>query len=158
MHPLFFVAASLVCQANGPLPDPICTPGATNPDVTQDNIAQTICVRGWTGTIRPGVSYTTPLKIFQMQEYGRPGPRSLYEEDHLIPLELGGHPINPTNLWPQEWDREDQLDAHHKDLVENAARQAVCEGRNLLADLQAAMAQNWVALGQLLGVLPSPAP
>ena len=28
-------------------------PGATNPAVTQDNIKSTICVSGWTKTIRP---------------------------------------------------------------------------------------------------------
>src|SRR5690242_17427199 len=39
------------------LPDPNCTPGVTNPDVTQDNLDSTICARGYTKTIRPPVSY-----------------------------------------------------------------------------------------------------
>ena len=37
----------------GDLPDPVDTPGAINPKVTQDNIHQTICVQGWTKTVRP---------------------------------------------------------------------------------------------------------
>jgi hypothetical protein len=44
------------------LPNPALTPGATNPDVTQDTISTTICVPGWTKTVRPPISYTNPLK------------------------------------------------------------------------------------------------
>ncbi|MBV8598859.1 MAG: hypothetical protein JO017_08565, partial [Actinobacteria bacterium] len=35
------------------LASPTLTPGATNPDVTQATIGSTICVRGWTATVRP---------------------------------------------------------------------------------------------------------
>ena len=45
-----------------PLPDPICTPGSYNPDVTQSTIGSTTCVSGWTATIRPSTSYTNALK------------------------------------------------------------------------------------------------
>lgn len=51
------------------LPDPTRTPGVANPDVTQDNIKQTICVSGWTKTIRPPSSYTSKLKLEQIKEY-----------------------------------------------------------------------------------------
>ena len=44
------------------LPTHTLTPGATNPDVTQDNINNTICVSGWTKTIRPTTKYTNDLK------------------------------------------------------------------------------------------------
>lgn len=37
------------------LPDPKCTPGAANPSVTQDNIKDTICVIGFSKTVRPGM-------------------------------------------------------------------------------------------------------
>src|SRR5712691_27286 len=81
------------------LPDKTRTPGVANPDVTQNNIDQTICVSGWTKTIRPPVSYTSKLKVDQIKECGykdkRPGD---YEEDHLISLQLGGHPTDPRNL------------------------------------------------------------
>jgi hypothetical protein len=49
----------------------------------------------------PRVSYTNALKIEQMPIYELGGSPSLYEEDHLIPLELGGAPRNPKNLWPE---------------------------------------------------------
>src|SRR3712207_3940055 len=49
------------------------TPGALNPDVTQATIGSTICVRGWTRTIRPPSSYTSALKVEQLAEYGLEG-------------------------------------------------------------------------------------
>ncbi len=51
------------------LPDPGLTPGAINPAVTQGNIGATICVRGWTRTIRPPAQYTEDLKRRQIREY-----------------------------------------------------------------------------------------
>src|SRR5476649_2698338 len=70
------------------LPDPNCTTGVINPDVTQDNIDQTICHAGFTKTIRPPVSYTNRLKKKQILEYGFQDTNMRdYEEDHLISLE-----------------------------------------------------------------------
>ncbi|MEU4526156.1 hypothetical protein AB0F52_46480 [Amycolatopsis sp. NPDC024027] len=57
-------------QAYLPLPDPTCTPGATNPDVTQATIGSTICVSGWTATIRPSTTYTNGLKKQGIIDYG----------------------------------------------------------------------------------------
>ena len=105
------------------LPDPRCTPGATNPVVTQATIHRTICVRGWTTKVRPSSSYTTKLKIQQMYLYGDRGSTSLYEEDHFIPLELGGSPTSAKNLWPEYGHIPNP-----KDAVENAANKAVCGG------------------------------
>ena len=84
------------------LPDSHLTPGAVNPAVTQANIQQTICERGYTKTIRPPVSYTEPLKRRQLREYGYADQHIWhYEEDHLVPLEVGGAPRDPRNLWPE---------------------------------------------------------
>src|SRR5262245_60365030 len=61
------------CTARGSglnvLPDPACTPGATDPRVTQANIQVTICRSGYTRTVRPPTSYTEPLKRELMQRY-----------------------------------------------------------------------------------------
>jgi hypothetical protein len=128
------------------LPDASCTPGATNPDVTQANIATTICRPGWTKTIRPPASYTDQLKRQQMTAYGDGGRPGSYEEDHLVPLSLGGAPSDPRNLWP-----EPGASPNPKDDVEAAANQAVCSGTMRLADAQSAIASDWVSLGQRLG-------
>ena len=47
-------------------PNATLTPGATNPEVTQENIHDTICVKGWTDTVRPPSSYTNKLKTTQL--------------------------------------------------------------------------------------------
>jgi hypothetical protein len=99
------------------------TPGVLNPDVTQATIATTICVRGWTKTIRPPTSYTNELKAKQMREYGVGGARSEYQEDHLISLELGGHPTDPRNLWPEPYPRASDVDS-----IENDLNARVCSG------------------------------
>ena len=135
------------------LPDPACTPGVTNPDVTQADIASTICAYGWTATIRPPESYTEPLKIQQMAAYGDTAPVSSFEEDHLISLELGGSPSDPRNLWP-----EPGASPNPKDEVENAARKAVCDGQMSLAAAQQGIASDWISLGERLGVTTAPAP
>jgi hypothetical protein len=37
----------------GDLPDPNMAPGAVDPSINQDNIQQTVCVRGYTKMVRP---------------------------------------------------------------------------------------------------------
>jgi hypothetical protein len=45
---------------------PTHTPGARYSKVTQGTIKTTICVKGWTATIRPPSSYTSALKRVQL--------------------------------------------------------------------------------------------
>ena len=118
-------------DAHSILADPVRTPGVLNPDVTQANIRSTICRHGWTATIRPPTSYTNALKAKQMRRYGETGSRSDYQEDHLISLELGGHPSDPRNLWPEPYPR-----AAAVDQIENELNDAVCSGRLTLAEAQ----------------------
>jgi hypothetical protein len=107
------------------------TPGVVNPDVTPATTAVTICKSGWTRTIRPPVSYTNNLKLEQMREYGRTGRPSAYQEDHLISLELGGHPTDPRNLWPEPYPRATIVDA-----LENELNAQVCSGKLTLETAQ----------------------
>jgi hypothetical protein len=107
------------------------TPGALNPDVTQSTLDATICVRGWTKTVRPPVEYTNALKLKQMRDYGETGEPSDYQEDHLISLELGGDPTDPRNLWPEPYPRASKVDQ-----IENELNAKVCSGELSLADAQ----------------------
>jgi len=100
------------------------TPGVLNPDVTQATVDTTICRHGWTKTIRPPTSYTNDLKRKQMREYGVGGALDDYQEDHLISLELGGHPTDPRNLWPEPYPRASEVDS-----IENDLNAKVCSGR-----------------------------
>jgi hypothetical protein len=124
------------------LPDPNCTPGVVNPNVTQDNLFQTICQKGYTKTIRPPASYTNKLKVLQIQEYGYQDLNlKSYEEDHLISLELGGSPDDPKNLWP-----EPHGSPNKKDLVENYLYKQICDGKITLKEAQILISGNWYNL------------
>src|SRR4051794_19049648 len=100
------------------------TPGVLNPDVTQATIGSTICVRGWTKTIRPPSDYTARLKLGHMRAYGLTGALGNFQEDHLISLELGGHPTDARNLWPEPYPRASEVDR-----IENELNGAVCSGK-----------------------------
>lgn len=48
-----------------------------NPDVTQATILQTICVAGYTASVRPSTSFTNGVKQKLLRELGLPGGRQL---------------------------------------------------------------------------------
>jgi hypothetical protein len=132
-------------------PDSARTPGATNPDITQENIRQTICNPRWsTKSIRPEASYTNRLKIEQIGEYGYSDSRLKdYEEDHFIPLELGGNPTDPRNLWPEPFETSiPDGGAHAKDKVENYLHAEVCSGSLTLDQAQREIAEDWYRVYQ----------
>jgi hypothetical protein len=112
------------------------TPGVVNPLVIQRTIRSTICASGWTRTIRPPTGLTSALKLRQMREYGFPGRPWQYQEDHLISLELGGHPTDPRNLWPERRPRAEEVDA-----IENDLRARICSGAISLEEGQRAISR-----------------
>lgn len=134
--------------AQGPhvLPDPRFTPGATNPDVTQDNVDSTICVPGYTKTIRPPARYTSHLKREQLDDpargYNDDSMRD-FEEDHLVPLEVGGNPTDPRNLWPEPL--HGPWNAHLKDRLENRVHELVCAHEITLEQGQMVFERDWIA-------------
>jgi hypothetical protein len=107
------------------------TPGAYNRAVTQQTIQQTVCVHGYTRTIRPPESYTTDLKQQQINHRHLPGDTRDYEEDHMVPLALGGAPYAHSNLWPQPWDQ-----ARADDVLEFKLYLKVCDGKMRLKEAQ----------------------
>ena len=66
-----------------------------------------------------------------MRRYGLTGSTSGFQEDHLISLELGGHPTDPRNLWPEPYPR-----AAAVDRLENELHAKVCSGALSLRDAQ----------------------
>ena len=127
-------------------PIPSITPGAINPEITQENIHETICNPNWsTKSERPPSNYTNRLKREGYDQYND-ADRDMrdYEEDHLIPLEIGGNPTDPRNLWPEPYHTSiPDGGAHDKDKVENYLHEQVCRGAMNLADAQKAIATDW---------------
>lgn len=138
-------------------PNPSLTPGALNPAVTQANIHETICVPGYSRSIRPPEDYTERLKRLQIREYGyRDRWLRDYEEDHLIALSLGGSPTSPENLWPQPHDVVGGWGSYAKDRLEGRLHWLVCHRGLRLATAQRALARDWIAAYQrYIGRVPN---
>ena len=133
------------------------TPGLVNPDITQANISETICSTLWsTKNIRPPVSYTNSLKTKQLTaSHAADKTSAHYEEDHLVSLELGGHPRDARNLWPERWGTPGHplthlgpfpahlVGAKAKDSTEGALHAEVCHGTLTLREAQFIIATDW---------------
>ncbi|MFF4359388.1 hypothetical protein [Streptomyces sp. NPDC001604] len=133
---LHLVATSPPTPAPVPTAPSVAT-GALNPAVTQSTIHSTICVPGWTATIRPPVDVTEQLKRQQLAASSAADKDpSHYEEDHIIPLELGGAPSDPANLRPVPLSQ-----ASADDQLENSLHRAVCDGSMTLTDAQSRIEQ-----------------
>ena len=151
--------ALLTNAAGAVLPDPHRTPGAVNRAVTQATIGRTICVPGWTATVRPPSSVTTGIKEAQLASgytYRGDTATSDYEEDHLISLELGGAPASTANLWPEPYTSPEG--ARVKDVVENRLHALVCSHAISLGTARHAIAANWWAAYQKYGTSSYSAP
>lgn len=116
-----------------------CDPGATNPDVTQATIHQTICVPNWSDSVRPSTSYTSRLRDAEMLLYYPPGtPVTSVRQDHLIAQSLGGHLTDPRNLWPQPYEASKVKDNHS-----NRLRVLVCSREMTLQAAQHEILDTW---------------
>lgn len=119
------------------LPDKAVTPGAVDPLAT----TAMVCTKGYATNVRPPRSYIGHLKRKQLRNAPYASKHSLaeFEEDHLVPLELGGAPKDVRNLWPEE-----RKGAAVKDRCENAAHRKVCRGALTLESAQQGFADNWI--------------
>lgn len=116
-----------------------------NPDVRQDNITQTICVRGYTRTIRPPANVTNTIKHEMLRVCGYSSDAMHdFILDHKIPLSLGGAPNNLRNFTLQTADS-----SKDKDRVELCLSRTVCAGKISLAQAQQEIWMNWKGAGRL---------
>lgn len=119
-----------------------------NAAVTQATIRRTICVSGWTATIRPPVSYTDALKRQQLRDFAslHPGDPQWNlagtEEDHRLPLDLGGAPRDVHNLSPEVHRSSTTKDADEAAL--GGSRGQVCAGRLTLLAAQTQLIARWL--------------
>jgi hypothetical protein len=133
------------------LPIATLTPGTTDTRVTPETITTTICVSGWSASVRPPTSVTDPIKTERIAAYGYDSAsKTLFELDHLIPLELGGGPADVANLWPEPYDGTDG--ARIKDNLENKLHDLICAGTTNLRAAQTCIAVDWIACAQDYGI------
>jgi len=132
------------------LPDPAVTPGVLNPNVTPATIKATVCVAGWTATVRPPTSFTDKLRNADTPAGKSPLDGEL---DHLISIEDGGAPADPKNLWWMAYG--DLYGARVKDVLETKVKRLLCSGAITLDDARAALSPNWlVGYQHYVGPLP----
>lgn len=105
--------------------------GVTNPDVTQENLKQTVCKPGWSSQVRPPVTWTNNLKRKLVPKGHQ---LSEYELDHIVPISIGGAPKDVNNLWIQPWDG--RCNARDKDVIEWQVHQDLCSGKVSLKQAQ----------------------
>lgn len=110
-----------------------------NPEVTQATIRDTICVKGYTKTVRPPTNHTNSIKYKLMEEQGYDASLvQFFALDHRIPLTLGGHPRSLENL---------QLigvkENGRKSRVEVKLNCLVCSGQLGLSQAQEAVWSGW---------------
>ena len=73
-----------------------------NPAVTQATITDTVCVAGWTKSIRPYFRDMPTIKAEMLAAIGESHEhRNRFRLDHRIPLALGGATIDRRNLMLQ---------------------------------------------------------
>jgi hypothetical protein len=62
----------------------------------------------------------------------------------LISLQLGGHPKDVKNLWPEPYLKDiTEFTAHVKDTFENYLKRQVCKGSMTLSEAQKQIATDW---------------
>lgn len=152
LHAITLVCLLAACGSPTLAPEPAALIAATNVqtvpaevlnlDVRQDTIQQTICVAGYTASVRPSTSYTNGVKLKLMREQAPSdaSPKD-FELDHRIPLALGGHPRSLKNLMLQRWEGKDGAKA--KDRLEVRLQKLVCSGKLLLDDARNAIFVDW---------------
>lgn len=122
--------AVLTLAGCGPTPALI---GRLNPDVAQATIGATICKAGWAKSVRPPASYTSKLKRQQLPAGAKAKD---FQEDHLMPIELGGAPRDPENLRPVPMHQ-----AEGDDVWENKLHREVCAGSMTLEAARVKMSE-----------------
>jgi hypothetical protein len=72
-----------------------------------------------------------------------------FEEDHLIPLAVGGSPRSPRNLWPEPY--KGKFGARVKDKLERFLHDRVCDGTVRLSKARRAF-RDWKAAFKRYGL------
>lgn len=121
-RPTLFILALLCATASAQ---------STNPAVNQANIHSTICVKGWSKTVRPTWAYSSKVKRAMCKAQGMARCRPGLVLDHVVAIETGGSPTDVKNLQLQT-----AAAAHVKDVQENKARRDACSGRATLVEVQ----------------------
>ena len=144
------LASFLLIQQPATVPNQTAQ-GAINPEVTQENLQETICHKGWSKTVRPDSSWSMRIKRRLLREQHPEAASREFELDHRVPIEEGGCPNCESNVWLEPWRDpgehkcvpDQMLDAACKDVLENLVHRRTCSGQMTLREGQAAFLGDW---------------
>lgn len=133
----------------GTLPDPDCTPGGYDPQLT----AAVLCAAGYTTrSYRPPAAETARFERRQAAPAYGVTDLPAHVLDHLVSLSIGGN-NSAANLWDQA-----DADGRAKDRVEAGLRAWVCakgippaQAQGRLETAQQAEAADWITALQVTG-------
>jgi|SRR5215469_4509039 len=132
-------------QVDHSLPDPKVTPGAIDP--ISGNDLKHLC-DPLAFLPRPEFGYTRQAELVQLNSAGYVDKEpSHYEENHLIPIILGGAVDDQRNLWPEPY--TGTWNARLKDRIDLELHRRVCLPRGNpewlpLDQAQREIATNWI--------------
>lgn len=127
------------------LPNRFLTPGRANPALQR----QVLCASSFHTTPFRRVTLKMHRQVWAAYGMDWSKDHSCCEDDHLIPIELGGSNDN-SNRWPEPW-----AEARLKDKLENRLRGLVCRDEVSLGTAQREISVDWVhAYKKYVGPLP----
>ena len=126
---------------------PATVTGDWSPAVTQANIKTTVCVSGYTATVR-AVNESTKKAVLKRDGKTQTG---CCEVDHFVSLELGGSNNPDKNLWAQPY--SGRYGARVKDVVETALKRQICSGKMTLDAARSCITSDWIACGLKIGAV-----
>lgn len=116
--------------------------GSLSKSVTQGNIDKTVCVPGYSASIRPDVTITNKIKLKMIDNKKIPRSEiSKYQLDHIVPLSVGGAPLDINNFQLQPYFGEIN-NAKAKDAVEHKIHSDLCKGKISLVNAQNIFLEN----------------
>ena len=123
--------------------DPACAPGKLDPTVT-GNLAQTVCNPAWVAAasqIQPPLIALDKLLI----EYQLPGNPVTYALARVIPVEDGGSPASPLNLYPLPLNGFGGQQT--QTVVANHLHDEICSHKITIAQAAQTLQGDWLSKG-----------
>jgi hypothetical protein len=124
--------------------DPSCAPGRLDPAVTANNIAQTVCNAAWVAAasqLQPPPTTLDKLLI----EYQLPGDPVTYALARVIPVQDGGSPTSPLNLYPLPLNGFGGQQT--QTVVANQLRDEICSHKITIAQAAKTLEGDWLSRG-----------
>ena len=129
-----------LAASDGTEPDPVLTPGAVETQSVQTICGQSTKARRHATQAEKRAVYRAYGLADRHDSYCAAGGGCVL--DDRVPIEVGGS-NSPGNLWPQI--KSGPFNQELKNICENAAHKAICDGKLSVENAQAIFLGDWVS-------------